>query len=339
MPVPLTENQTDEAALRVAAKSGDSAALYRLGHFLFMKPAPERHATLEEAIKLIVDAAHEGHPDAAHLAAIIMAGDTTMQDNWEYALAYMGRAAKAGHRHAQAQFAFLGGDKDVAAGLSRGETYADDTWYRLHDAIDPKRLIAAASSQPLCPSPHVARIEGIASPAECDWIITRARPLLERAMTYNRADGGGKIGQQRTNSEALFPFDQQDLVLIALRQRIATLTGLLMHRMEPPTVLHYMPGQEFKPHYDFLDPAIPAYAANIARSGQRLFTVLVYLNDDFEGGETHFVNPNLRFKGGKGDAVLFRNVDDAGKPDFATLHAGLPTIRGEKWLFSQWLRG
>jgi predicted 2-oxoglutarate/Fe(II)-dependent dioxygenase YbiX len=158
-------------------------------------------------------------------------------------------------------------------------------------------------------------------------------------MTYNREDGGGKIARQRTNSEALIAFEQQDLVLMALRRRIATVAGLAIERMEPPTVLHYAPGQEFRPHYDFFDPAVPAYAVNVAERGQRLATVLVYLNDDFEGGETHFVKADLRFKGKKGDAILFRNVTEQGDPDFSTLHAGLPTTRGEKWLFSQWLRG
>ena len=67
-------------------------------------------------------------------------------------------------------------------------------------------------------------------------------------------------------------------------------------------------------------------------------TLLIYLNDGFEGGETHFPLTGLRFKGRKGDALLFHNVLPGGAPDPITLHAGLAPARGEKWLFSQWIR-
>ena len=67
--------------------------------------------------------------------------------------------------------------------------------------------------------------------------------------------------------------------------------------------------------------------------GQRAATLLVYLNDDYEGGETDFPRINFRFKGGLGDALIFSNIDPAGAPDYDTVHAGLPPTTGEKWLF------
>ena len=103
-------------------------------------------------------------------------------------------------------------------------------------------------------------------------------------------------------------------------------------------MLHYAPGQEFKPHFDFLDPDIPSDADEIARRGQRNMTLLVYLNDDYTGGETEFPVLGLRYKGRKGDALLFRNLDSAGAPDRRMLHAGLTPVTGEKWLLSQWTR-
>jgi hypothetical protein len=72
--------------------------------------------------------------------------------------------------------------------------------------------------------------------------------------------------------------------------------------------------------------------------GQRAFTVLVYLNDDLEGGETEFLRLGLRHRGRKGDALVFRNVDAQGQPDRRTLHAGRPPTHGEKWLLSTWIR-
>jgi hypothetical protein len=74
------------------------------------------------------------------------------------------------------------------------------------------------------------------------------------------------------------------------------------------------------------------------REGQRAFTVLVYLNEDLEGGETDFPRVGLRHRGRKGDALVFRNVDAHGQPDRRTLHAGLSPSQGEKWVLSIWIR-
>src|SRR5689334_18536072 len=108
--------------------------------------------------------------------------------------------------------------------------------------------------------------------------------------------------------------------------------------MELTKVLHYQPGQQFDPHYDFIDPEVPGYAGELAARGQRLATFLLYLNDDYEGGETAFPQLGLKHKGRRGAALLFANVDRNNAPDRRTLHAGLPPASGEKWLLSQWLR-
>jgi len=109
--------------------------------------------------------------------------------------------------------------------------------------------------------------------------------------------------------------------------------------MEGSTVLHYGAGEEFFPHYDFLDTANPGYARQVAQFGQRVLTFLIYLNADFDGGETEFPMLGWKFKGKQGDAVFFHNVLPNMQPDRKTLHAGLAPTRGEKWLFSQWVRG
>ena len=67
-------------------------------------------------------------------------------------------------------------------------------------------------------------------------------------------------------------------------------------------------------------------------------TVLVYLNDDYDGGATVFPESGLSVKGKRGDVLVFRNLDSAGRPDPATRHAGTPVTRGTKWLSSCWIR-
>jgi prolyl 4-hydroxylase len=123
-----------------------------------------------------------------------------------------------------------------------------------------------------------------------------------------------------------------------LRQRIAATAGLAFGSLESPQILHYAVGQEFKPHVDFLDPNVPGYARDIEKRGQRAATFLIYLNDDYEGGETEFPLLGIRHKARKGEGLLFWNLDETHRPDSRMLHAGLPPARGEKWVLSQWLR-
>ena len=85
-------------------------------------------------------------------------------------------------------------------------------------------------------------------------------------------------------------------------------------------------------------PDSPPLAREIAAKGQRVATVLVYLNDDYQDGETDFPELNWRFKGRKGDALWFWNVDAQGRPAAGALHAGIAPGNGEKWLLSQWIR-
>jgi hypothetical protein len=127
-------------------------------------------------------------------------------------------------------------------------------------------------------------------------------------------------------------------MLLLLRARIAAAVGTTPPFLEEANILHYSVGQEFRRHFDFLDPAEGDMAREIAAKGQRAGTFLVYLNDDFDGAETEFPAIPWRFKGGRGDAIYFRNVDVSGAPDRSTLHAGLAPTRGEKWLLSQWIR-
>ena len=110
--------------------------------------------------------------------------------------------------------------------------------------------------------------------------------------------------------------------------------------MEIPSVLYYSVGQEFLPHFDIIiNPDSPDYDQKLAKGGERVLTLLLYLNDDYEGGETEFPVLGERWKGRKGEALFFWNVTPDGALDERTLHAGLPVTRGEKWILSQWIQG
>jgi len=142
----------------------------------------------------------------------------------------------------------------------------------------------------------------------------------------------------RDNSAVEFLLPQLDLVFEVLRARISAATRLPVPLFEPTQVLHYAVGEQFKPHHDFLDPEAPGFAEQLRLYGQRVATMLVYLNDDYSGGETVFPKLRISFRGSAGDALFWTNVDRAGNADPLTTHAGTPPTAGEKWIVSQWIR-
>jgi prolyl 4-hydroxylase len=276
-------------------------------------------------IEAIVEAANRGGAQAVQLCAQMSALGAGLPQDWNAAFDCLEGAAGRGWRPAQEELRLL---------ASRHE----GTWKTLRDAVDIPALLAPGTMQTAKHAPRIFTMEKFLSPGLCDWLVERAKPKIARARTFDANAEGAQIEGGRNNSAAEFGFLETGIVLALIRARIAALTGLAVQAMENTQVLHYAVGQRFAPHYDFLDPAVAAYAENIARAGQRAATFLVYLSDEFDAAETSFLTLDWRWRGAKGDAILFWNVDEAGAPDRATLHAGLAPTRGEKWLLSQWIR-
>jgi prolyl 4-hydroxylase len=99
-------------------------------------------------------------------------------------------------------------------------------------------------------------------------------------------------------------------------------------------VLHYLPGQQYEPHYDWFDPEQPGFPAITAKGGQRIASLVMYLNTPDGGGGTAFPEIGLTVTALRGSAVYF--AYDTG--DTSSLHAGLPVTKGEKWIATKWLR-
>jgi hypothetical protein len=169
-------------------------------------------------------------------------------------------------------------------------------------------------------------------------MIDRLRPKLHPALVWDLNSGGGVVDPYRSNSAAELPLLDMDVVIALLKARISAATRLPEFIFELPQIMRYAVGEEFRPHHDFLDPEKPGFAEDFARRGQRMGTFLIYLNDDFEGGETEFPKAGISFRGAIGDGLFFANVTRDGRPDPLTLHAGRPPTRGEKWILSQWIR-
>jgi prolyl 4-hydroxylase len=285
----------------------------------------ETTESLLEGIAHLERAAALGDAEAlTQLAHFVVAGVTNPAD-WDRGADMLLEAAQRGSTRAADEL-------HLVAGGAGGELPSVRRRIDMRSAVAPRRM------ENLSTAPRIRVVRGFLSAGECRWLIESGRHRLKPAMVYDKfADNTVRVGA-RTNSSTSFRILDIDLPLVLIHARMSNTIGLPGHWFEPAALLHYTPGQQFLPHYDFLDPNVPAYAADIARMGQRIATLLIYLNDDFEGGETAFPSIDLRFKGRTGDLLAFANLKPDGAPDELTLHAGLPPVRGEKWLLSQWVR-
>ena len=278
-------------------------------------------------------------PEAVHLMALHAGEGFGVPQDWGNALDLLVRSAELGWPLGQASLAGLAGNWMLAAELLKGDEAPRADWKSMRGAIDLGAWFHVPKFGIVSASPRVAVVEDFASPEICDWLIARARPRLGPAKVFDLLSGAPAHEAVRDNSECHFATDDGDLILQFLRNRIAAVTELFVTGMEATAVLHYTPGQRFLPHYDFLDETHPGHAKDMAQSGQRVLTFLLSLNDDYEGGETQFPILSKRYRGRKGNALFFWNVEPDGTPDKRLLHAGLPPTSGEKWLLSQWIRG
>ncbi|MGC1304945.1 MAG: 2OG-Fe(II) oxygenase, partial [Caulobacteraceae bacterium] len=266
----------------------------------------------------------------AMMATLAAAGAGVRQD-WQVALDYLLRGALLGSERAQGQLRVL-------AGLIGKGDLTRSAWEKARRSVDVNAWMSSPPKRSISENPRLRVVEGFAPALACDWVIGRARGVARPATVYDPMTGGPRQEDARTNSAAEFNIVQIDVVMFLLRERIASATGLSAQMMEPLQVLHYAVGQRFAPHFDFMNPDIEGHARDTALRGQRIATFLLYLNDDYDGGETAFPRIDLKHRGRKGDAFFFANVDADNRPDRLTLHAGEPTIAGEKWVLSQWIR-
>jgi prolyl 4-hydroxylase len=307
-----------------AASAGHVPAMSLLGGQLFAgRGVPPDPVT---GIRLILGAAERGGGFACAMAANLCAKGYSGQPDWPRALNYLQRAAELGFEPARAQLRLMSGYK---AGID---------WKRLRRAVNIAAWRKIPAPVTLSEDPLIRTVPGLLSPQLCDALIAKARPLLGPAPVYNELRGGNALADERRHSSTYFDITESDLMTEAICTRVCALAGLPTAHAEALQVLHYKPGEYFAPHLDCWNPEFAGHAETLRLYGQRAYTVLVYLNDDFEEGETEFLWLKQRYKGGKGDALMFRNVAADGLPDPRTMHAGRPPAAGEKWLLSVWIR-
>jgi prolyl 4-hydroxylase len=183
--------------------------------------------------------------------------------------------------------------------------------------------------------PRVVVFGGLLSHAECDELMALAKPRLVRSETVDIQTGGSEVNASRT-SNGMFFQRGENAVCALLEARIASLLDWPLENGEGLQILRYGPGAEYRPHHDYFDPEQPGTPTILKRGGQRVGTLIVYLQAPERGGATTFPDVHLDIAPIKGNAVFFSY--DRPHPLTRTLHGGAPVLEGEKWVATKWLR-
>ncbi len=294
-----------------------------------------------EALSHLEVHASGGDPEALFVRGLWLIEGKLLARDLPQARHDLARAAEAGHREAARILAGLiatgaGGPSDwqQSVALLRRWSSADPMAERQLGLISRMALDAAgnptdvADSRRLSETPDVRRFDRLFSADECDFLCEVAGQRFRRALIFHDTKQQFVHDPIRESDTASFPLVFEWPAVHALNRRIAAATGTDVGQGEPLQLLRYRKGQQYKPHLD----------AIAGLDNQRALTMIVWLNEEYEGGETQFLETALSVRGGTGDALMFRNALPDGRPDPAARHAGLAILSGEKRIASRWIR-
>lgn len=334
-----------------AAKSGFPAAHAKLG--LWQLVGFNLPQNTKEGATRIFAAAKAGDPLGLSLASVLDAGGIGQPQDITRAIGWLTTAAKAGDAHAACQLGLMAAEGELRTaalaasaalqfdaaskvlGTSTPPTQTVD-WSAMAAEIDLSPFRRPMTAQNQLETPAISIVPDVLSDAVCDYVMAMAEPALRRGMIVNER-GSESVEDVRSNRVMNFGLADSDVVLELINHRLAEAAGMPVENAEGLGVLHYVPGERYAPHVDYIAET-PQNAEHLAARGQRVRTVLVYLNDDFEGGSTDFPRLNLSFKPSRGSALIFDSVGPSGQVEPLSLHSGTPTTRGEKWVISKWFR-
>jgi prolyl 4-hydroxylase len=186
-------------------------------------------------------------------------------------------------------------------------------------------------------APRIVLFGNLLSAEECDEMVRLSQGKLERSSVVNNETGAYDIHPHRTSFGTYFNRGENELIR-RLEARIAELVQYPVENGEPIQILHYEPGGEYKPHFDYFDPKQPGNEQVLTQGGQRIATLIMYLNDVEAGGSTVFPEVGIDVIPRRGNAVYFAYCAEGGALDARSLHGGSPVGAGEKWIATKWFR-
>lgn len=179
----------------------------------------------------------------------------------------------------------------------------------------------------------IKTINNFLTEEECKEIISLIDSNNERSAVIDDGSYGIRIDENRTSSTSYF--DNTIIIISQIKDKIAKYLNVDSKRIEPLQGQKYGSGQYFKPHYDYLFSS--EETQRIKESGNRYWTFLIYLNDDFDGGTTNFPKLNFEIKPKKGMALMFQNMKND-QVIQESLHEGKSVLTGFKYIITAWIR-
>lgn len=164
-------------------------------------------------------------------------------------------------------------------------------------------------------------------------------PIIERIDAQRRPSTiSDDKGEAAFRTSETCDLDSADPVVAALDARIVALIGLDAAHGEPIQGQRYAEGQEFKLHTDYFEPNGVDFLRFCARSGQRTWTVMIYLNQPDAGGATRFKRIGKTVQPETGKLLAWSNIGADGRPNPNTLHHGMKVRAGMKYIVTKWFR-
>lgn len=167
---------------------------------------------------------------------------------------------------------------------------------------------------------------------DCDALLKKFGTELATSTTL------GEYVEGYRTAENTWISNHEDPIVKEFMTRVALLTGTPVENQESPNLVKYEIGGEYKHHHDYFHPNTDYYEECIAQGGQRTHSAILYLNDDFTGGETDFPDIKTRVTPKKGLLCIWNNINHRGDLEPSSFHAGLPVITGRKWILISWIR-
>lgn len=303
----------------------DAYALARSGQMSAAIPIIERHAA-------------QGNGEALFILADMYWRGVGFAQDFGRALQLFGESSDAGFLMAEKAYTNLlsngvAGGRDWGAAVKRLEIEARTDFLRgrMFEIVKAMNLtafgdpVSTPSGERLSERPDVKLFRTAFTAAECDFLIMLAEPTYDRSLVF--MDGRQVPDPIRTSDGSTIHWLIEDPASHAINRRLAALSATKVEQGEPLQILRYRSGQQYRPHVDWLPPP-----------NRRIMTALLYLNDDYAGGETAFVKTGLKVRGHKGDVLIFSSAGPEGDLDPLSEHAGLPVTSGTKYLASRWIR-
>jgi len=207
--------------------------------------------------------------------------------------------------------------------------------------LPPERTLTAADCRASkvfsCEQPVVTLLADVLTRDECDALIAIGRERVRRSSVVD-PDSGREVTISARNSEGAFVNGSTDPLVATIDDRLAALFQQPVENGEDLHILRYGIGGEYRPHYDYFPEDQAGSRHHLQRGGQRVATIILYLNEVEQGGDTTFPDIGLSIHPRRGSALYFEYVNELGQSDPKTLHAGTPVEKGEKWIATKWIR-